>query len=352
MSPRRILAILKKDLRDAWRDGRIVVLLLMPIGVALIPTLGGTEEERPTTGSPSSSRPGGAVARELRASPAEREDRAHACRGRGAARALVADEDVDVAVRRRAGGPPRAESSSGPTRRRRGSDRRAGPGRAGARGGAGAGGTATVEVVARARSRTPVDIIGSEAFSTLFAILLFVDFVAMMVVPIQTAEELETGTFARPAAGRDRRPRSWPPRRSRVPLGAVGVGLTVVDHRARRARPRCCSSARRSHSSSASSASGCCWGCWSRTRTRSTPTPGSCSSRSIGLAVAVFFVDSGIVATDPRRAAVQPGGEAARRRRLRRSRRSTPGRLAWLVIAVWAVAGYALLARIASRREL
>jgi hypothetical protein len=41
VSARRILVILRKDLRDGWRDGRIVLLLSMPVLIALIPSLGG-----------------------------------------------------------------------------------------------------------------------------------------------------------------------------------------------------------------------------------------------------------------------------------------------------------------------
>ena len=67
MSLRRIFAILLKDLRDAGRDGRILVLLALPIGMAVFynATIG-DDDELPETKVAVVESGGGALARELR----------------------------------------------------------------------------------------------------------------------------------------------------------------------------------------------------------------------------------------------------------------------------------------------
>jgi hypothetical protein len=110
-------------------------------------------------------------------------------------------------------------------------------------------------------------------------IIVFVTFVAMIVVPIQTAEELETGTFGA------------------LRLAATGPEILAAK------------------------------------------------------AVAVFFVEAGIFGTI---LDLLPFSQAAK---LLGNGLSTPapfdtGPLAWIVIAAWALLGYAILARIASRREI
>ena len=109
MSPRRILAILVKDVREAWRDGRILVLLLLPIGVGVVSTLL-NEETLPTTRVAVVDQQDGAVTRELRrlAGTSAKLELTRA-RDAAAARRLVADEEVDLAVVVAPSGAPRAE---------------------------------------------------------------------------------------------------------------------------------------------------------------------------------------------------------------------------------------------------
>ena len=197
MSPRRVLAILVKDLRDAWRDGRILVLLLLPIGGGRLlrdRQRGDAADDDDRGRRPTRRR---RVARAPRPRGQEREDRAERAPDAEAARTLVAERGGRPGRRRRPGG-----------RSARGDPR----GRGRVADGRSRSSSSSPIALARAAgneppARPPVHVVagrGPEArrhhridpFDELFAILLFVIFVAMMVVPMQTADELETGTFA------------------------------------------------------------------------------------------------------------------------------------------------------------
>lgn len=223
MNPRRILAVLTKDLRDASRDGRIIVLLLLPIGVGVFTAMA-NDETLPTTRVAVVERGSGGVARELRGlaggslevEPTQVADAA-------SARTLVAAEEVDLAVIAR---PPTeilvAEDTS-PTAqsivglvpvalaRAAGHEPPTQP---------------PVRVIPAAEQK-PAAIVGP-SFSPLMSILLFVAFVAMMVVPIQTAEELETGTFGALRLAATSPEILAAKALSGYVYGAADVGLTVV----------------------------------------------------------------------------------------------------------------------------
>ena len=229
MSPRRILAILTKDLRDAWRDGRILVLLALPIGMAVFYTRDRRRGEAAETSvavvDPAGGRSRASCARRRQ----EREARARAAPDAAAARKLVADEEVDARRRRRARSPAaRARSPRRPGRFAGGAvDRRARARRPGA-GGRREPPARTAGRGRRAADQKPSTSSAAHARRLFVDPRLFVIFVAMMVVPMQTAEELETGTFGAlrlAATGR----RSSPPRRSRATSTAPRASrLTVV----------------------------------------------------------------------------------------------------------------------------
>ena len=100
VSLRRVLAILLKDLRDAGRDGRILVLLALPIGMALFYNATIDDpDELPT--AKVADRRAGRRRRRRRAAPqrrAQREVEVRQAADGPAARRLVADDKVAFAV--------------------------------------------------------------------------------------------------------------------------------------------------------------------------------------------------------------------------------------------------------------
>jgi ABC-type multidrug transport system permease subunit len=349
MSPRRVLAILVKDLRAAWRDGRIIVLLLLPIGVGVFSAIA-NDETLPTTKIAVVDQPDGGVSRGLRdlAGTSAKIELTRAPDAE-AARTRVAEQGVDLAVIVAPAGAPRGEilvaADASPTgqslvelapialARAAGNEPAARP---------------PVHVVP-ATDQKPADILGS-SFDELFAILLFVIFVAMMVVPMQTADELETGTFAalRLAA-------KGPEILAAKALagyiyGAVGVALTVVLTKLDIHDPPLFFGAAFALIVSLVGF-GLLLGLLIPNTSAINTYAGFLIAPLVLVAGAVFSFESGIPGAIldllPLSQAVklladgvspQPPFDA--------------GPFAWLVIAVWALAGYAILARIASRREL
>jgi len=349
MSPRRILAILTKDLRDAWRDGRIVVLLLLPIGVGVFTTIS-NEERLPMTSVAVVDRPDGRVSSELRAitgKTAKLELRRAA--DPAAARRLVADEKVDVAVVVAASGAPRAEILVGqnaspagrslvelvPIALARAAGREPPP-------------RPRVEAVA-ATDQTPAAIIG-EQFDELFSILLFVIFVALMVVPMQTAEELETGTFSALRLAATGREILAAKALVGYVYGAAGVGLTVVLTGLDVSEPLLFYGATAALIVTLVGF-GLLLGLLLPNTSAVNTYAGFLIWPLVFLAGAVFLFDSGIAEAV---LSVVPLSEAVKLLAdgVSPQQPFDAGPLAWLVVVVWAFAGYGLLARIATRREL
>jgi hypothetical protein len=354
MNLRRILAILGKDIKDAGRDGRILILLALPIAMAVFYNATIQDKNKlPTTKVAVVDSGHRGVARELRAAAdksAKLEVRE--TRDAGVARRLVAKGDVDLAVvaptdqsgRDRAGVLVARDAS--PTAQ------------------------AVVALVGDAMARVdgrpppaqtlirtipptdqkPYEIIEARPLAVLIAIVLFVAFVAMMVVPIQTAEELEKGTFsalrlaatgpeilaAKAAAG--------------FIYGIVGVGLTAQITGLDIHDPLLFFGA-----ALALIVSLVGFGLLLGLLLPNTNAINSYGAfflfPVIGLAAAVYFVDSGVFATV---LDLLPFSQAAKLLGDGLSA-ETPfdaGLVPWVVIAVWAAIGYAILARIASRREL
>ena len=353
MNVRRIVAILLKDLRDAGRDGRIVVLLALPIGMAVFynATIG-DEDKLPETEVAIVESGGGTLARELRAATGKSVMlQVRAAPGLGAARKLVAADDVQLAVVRREGaGTPRALVLVG---------RDASPttqsvvalvpdALARASGGTPAARTQVVAVAPSAQK--PYESLDPRALTVLIIIVMFVAFAAMMVVPMQTAEELETGTY-----GALRLAATGPEiLAAKAVAGLVyslaGVALTVVLTQLDIHDPLQFFSA-----TLALTVSLVGFGLLLGLLVPSSNTINTYGAfllfPLVGLAAAAFFVESGLFAT---LVELLPFSQAARL--LGDSVSSaTPfdaGAAAWAVIAAWAVAGYTALARIASRREL
>lgn len=353
MSPRRVLAMLRKDLRDAWRDGRIVLLLLMPIGIALIPSISGGGE-LPTAVVAIAGDREGAVARELsRVVAGSSAITVRPVGDAASARALVERDDVDLAIvvaRLSAASPPAADvlvSAAAPPSAQ--SVVALVPDALTRAAGRPQPAQTQVSVIGPADER-PIDVIDPEAFTLVMSILLLATFVAMMVVPIQTAEELETGTFGALRLAATGAEILAAKALAGYAYGAAGIGLVVA-----------------LTSPSLSDA----WLFWGAalalvvslvgfgllmgllvTNTNAINTYGGfLLVPLIGAAAAVFFVDSGIAAGI---LAVLPFSQAAK---LLADGVSAPppfaaGAAAWAVIGAWALVGYGLLARIARRREL
>ena len=211
--------------------------------------------------------------------------------------------------------------------------------------------------VAKLNGEAPAVPAGADAaaalgplFGGLFAVVLVVVFVGLMVVPIQTAEELETGTY-----GALRLAASEPEILSAKALvgyayAAVGAAITValtglpVDSLPQFA---------------AATAAlivtlvgfGLLLGLLVRNAGALNAYGGLLVFPVLGAAGAVFAVDSGIIHTV---LDLLPFSQSVRLLADGVSPRPVfdTGPFSWLVILAWALAGHALLARVATRREL
>jgi hypothetical protein len=352
MSPRRVLAILVKDLRDAWRDGRIVLLLVMPIGIALLPSISGDADALPTAKVAIVGAGDGAVARELRRATGKsvRIETVRAADA-AAARRLVAREGVELAVVVMPGRrSPRAEILVGEGATPAAQSVAALLPSALARAaGVPPGVQARVRVVP-AVDRKPIDGVGPRALSMVFAIILLATFVAMMIVPIQTAEELETGTFGALRLAATAREILAAKALAGYVYGSAGVGLTLLLTNTSVHDPLLFFGAAFALIVSLVGF-GLLLGLLAPNSNAINSYGAFLVMPLVGTSVAVFVVESGTFAWvfD-----VLPFSQAARLLADGLSVQ-TPfdaGPLAWLVIAAWAVLGYSALVRIASRREV
>jgi ABC-2 family transporter protein len=187
----RVLAILLKDARDALRDGRILVALLLPIGLAVFynattpaedelpaatvvvvdPDRTGlaTRLERAAADSVElklESAPDAAAAR--RAVDADDASLAVVATGQGRADVLL-PEDADAADQTVAALVPSAVGQAPAVR--------------------------VQQLPVDAAAQEPAELLDQRAIVVVSFVVMFVGFVALLVVPITIAEELETGTF-------------------------------------------------------------------------------------------------------------------------------------------------------------
>jgi len=355
MSLRRVFAILGKDLRDAFRDGRILVLLLLPIGMAVFynATIQ-DEDELPTTKVAVVESAGGEVARELRTATGKSvELDLQRVPSTAAARKLVADGEVALAVVVGAAG------GAGPARAQVLVARDASP-------------TAqsvvalVPDALTRAAGRTPTaqtqvsgvapadqkpyEILEPRSVTVLLVIVLLVAFVAMMVVPIQTAEELETGTFSALRLASTGPEVLAAKALAGFIYGLAGIGLTIVLTKLDVDDPLLFVGASLGLIASLVGF-GLLLGLLVPNSNAINTYGAFFLIPFVGLAGAVFFVESGVLMTI---LDVLPFSQAARLLGdgLSAQKPFDAGLVSWLVIAGWALLGYVILARITSRREL
>ncbi len=354
MNLRRILAILVKDLRDAGRDGRIIVLLALPIGMAIFynATIEDEDALPETKVAIVESGAGGALTRELRdATGKSVKLTVQRASSAPSARKLVADGDVDLAVvaREGAGRPSAAVLVSTDTSPTVQSVVALVPDALTRAAGRTPAAQTRVSNVAPADQK-PYEIVDQRALAILIVLILLLAFVAMMVVPMQTAEELETGTIsalrlaatgpeilaAKAVAG--------------FIYGLAGIAVTVVLTKLDVHDPLLFFGA--SFALLASLVSfGLLLGLLVPNSNAINTYGAFLLFPLVGLAAAVFFVDSGVLMTI---LDVLPFSQAARLLGDGLSS-ETPfdaGIGSWAVIAVWTVLGYALLTRITTRREI
>jgi ABC-2 type transport system permease protein len=355
MSGRRTLAILLKDLRDAMRDGRILVLLLLPIGMAIFYNATTSDDEEPPTARVAVVDPARTgVAEELRRSAARGVDvRLRSAPDEAAARRLIERDEVAVAVvaAGTAGGEQaRARvllaSDASPAAQSVAALVPDAASRA-----AGLRPTAAVQVQAVAvTDQEPYQVLGARTLSIVISILLLATFVAVMVVPMMTAEELEKGTFSALRLAATGPEILLAKAIAGIVFAAGGIALTVVITRLGVDDPALFFGAALALVVSLVGF-GLLLGLLVANANAINTYGGFLLIPVVGAAAAVFFVEGGVAG------AILDALPFTQATRLLSDGLSaqTPfdaGPLAWLVIAVWAVAGYALLARIVARREL
>jgi len=355
MNVQRILAILLKDLREAGRDGRIILLLLLPIGMAVFynETLS-DDDELPTAEVAVVDAQDLGLGGTLRAAAGKSvKVTVRPARDARSARTLVAAEDVDfavVVVPTRRQEPVRAQvlvaADAAPEAQAvialvpDALTRAAGRSPAS---------QTEVRSVAAA-DRKPVDSLQSRTVTVVMMVVLLVVFVAMMVVPIQMAEEIETGTLgalrlaatgleilaAKAVAG--------------LIYAFAGVGLIVVLTQLAVSDPLLFFGATLALTVSLVGF-GLMMGLQWPNSTAINTYAGFLTVPLLGLAAAALFVDSGVVGTI---LDLLPFTQATKLLANGLSPESPfdAGLAAWAVIVVWAVLGYVLLTRSASQREI
>lgn len=199
MSLRRVFTVLGKDLTDIFRDGRLYVLLLIPVGLAVFYNATAPErKERPSSEivvvDPGATGLRAALDRATRRS-VKLETRV--VRSAEEARRLVRADDEDMAVIAGPKGSSRATvllplDASATTQTVAGIV----PDAVAALAGRPPASQVRVENLPVDRAQqTPAEIIEPSVLLIAGSIVMLVGFVALLIVPIQTAEELETGTF-------------------------------------------------------------------------------------------------------------------------------------------------------------
>jgi ABC-2 type transport system permease protein len=354
----RIWAILAKDLRDAMRDGRVVIVLLLPIAIAIYfaATTDDTEERPRTTvvvvdpgelGVAAALRERTARAVEVRTKTAPDADRARELvdADEAAFAVVVAgrpagDEPARVEVLLPENATPTAQSVVGAV-----------PDAVTAA--TGREPPVTVQTRAlpvSAADQSPAELIDQRTLMIVISLVMLIAFVSLLVIPIQTAEEIETGTFGAlrlAATGTEilaakalngliygvggvvlvtvitgLEPTSWPAYVGAcllLLLSMVGFGLLL--------------------------------GLSSGNANQINTYGGFFLVPVIFLAVAVVIVDGGIFDTIltliPFSAATELMLDATTP-----ERPFDTGILSWLVLAVWTILGLLLVSRIATRREV
>ncbi len=356
MNPRRVLAILDKDARDALRDGRILVALLVPLAVALFSDLTAPDaDERPVARvavvEPARAGVAAALERVTRTSvELERVAAADA----GAARRAVGRDDADVGVvvgPVTAGAPPRVDVLLPP-----GADAAARtvaalvPAAVAAATGRPPVADVRPQLVPVAADAEPAAVLGPTAISLATAILLFVGFVGLLIAPITIAEELETGTFGALRLAATTGEVLAAKVLNGLLLGAAGLVLTLLITGERPDDPVLFFAAALALALSLIGF-GLVLGVLSRNANQINTFAGFLLVPVLGAGLAVLFVEggAGALVLD-----VLPFSQATRLLLDALAPEDVFGgaALSWLVVLAWTLLGFALLARLVGRREL
>jgi hypothetical protein len=357
MNWRRIYAILDKDIRDAFRDGRVGLLLLMPILFAVaFNAITPEEGELPSVSVAVVAPAGSDLAQQLRRTAsrtAELETRPAASAEQ--AKRLIEDDEADLAVvaQDAAGdGPARAQVLLPE--------------------GASTAAQSVVSIVAGAvaaaadrpppsqvqvvgyrvdpATQKPADVLEQRQVTIGILIAILAGMVALVVVPIQTAEEFETGTFGALRLAASGTEIFAAKVLAGVLYGALSLVITV---RLTDLEPHALLEFYAAGLGLIVSlvGFGVLLGLLSRNATAINTYGTILLFPVIGAAMAVLFVDSGPVKV---LLDVLPFSQAARLLfdAMSPARPFDAGLVAWAVIVAWAIAGFVLLARISTRREV
>jgi ABC-2 type transport system permease protein len=358
VSPRRVLAILVKDLVDAGRDGRIATLLILPVLLAVFyNATTEDEDELPETTIVvvDPGRTGLADTLRERASRSVQVTVRSAPDARAARRVVDADDAAFALV---AEGPARGEA---PARARILLPENASPtaqavvalvpDAVAAAADRPPGAQVAVERLPVAASdRRPVDLLDQRVILIVVCIVTLLGFVSLLVVPMQTAEEIGTGTY-----GALRLAATGPEILAAKALSGllyalVGTLAIVLITGVSPDSPLAFYGAAVALAISMVGF-GMLIGMVSGNPTQINTYGAFLVLPVIGLATAVLVVDSGLFATI---LDVLPFSQGARLLfdGISAEEPFGAGAVAWLVLVGWTVLGFAVLARVAGRREL
>ena len=357
MSARRIWAILLKDLREALRDGRILVLLLLPIGLAFFYNATAADpDERPETTIVVVDQQRSGLTGELRDATRRSVDVTFLTADDAAqARRIVDADDAAFAVIARAdggaGAPARADillpENATPTAlsvvalvddavasaagRRPASEVRVQP------------------LPVAASDRKPSDVIEQSTILVVVCIVMLLGFVALVVVPMQTAEEIGSGTFGALRLAATGTEILAAKALSGLLYAVVGTLLTIAITGVEAHDPL------RLYGGALALAIslvgfGLLLGFMSGNANQINTYGGFLVLPVIGLATAVLIVDSGALAV---LLDVLPFSQGARLLfdGVSPEEPFSTGIVAWLVLGAWSLAGLLVLTRVATRRE-
>jgi len=357
MNMRRVSAILTKDLREALRDGRILILLLLPIGMAIFYNATTPDEDELPKTTVVVVDPGRiGVADGLReAASRSVEVEMLSAPDAAAARRIVDADDAAFAVV-----APSPSGGDAPVRAEVLLPRNASPTAqsvvalvpdavAAAADRPPATDVRVQRLAVAASDRKPADLLEQRTILIVVCIVMLLSFVALLVVPMQTAEELGTGTF-----GALRLAATGPEILAAKALSGmlyavVGTVLTVVITGAAPDDPV------RFYGAALGLAVslvgfGLLLGLLSGNANQINTYGGFLILPIVGLAVAVLIVESGVLSVVMD---VLPFTQGTRLLfdSVSAERPFDTGALAWLVLAGWSALGFAVLARAATRRE-
>ena len=356
MSLRRIFAILGKDLREAMRDGRIMIVLLLPIALAIFYNSTTPEDnERPQTAVVVVDPDGLGVADSLRTA-AERSveiDMLSARDAQEARRIVDADDAAFAVIAPGADGdvPVRAEillpENATPTAQ---SVVALVPDAVTAAAGREPVTDVQVQPLPVAASdRRPADLLEQRTILVVVCVMMLLSFVALLVVPMQTAEEIGSGTF-----GALRLAATGPEILAAKALSgllyaAAGTVLTMFITGALPAEPVAFYAAALGLAISLIGF-GLMLGLLSGNANQINTYGGFLILPIVGLATAVLIVESGVFAIV---LDILPFSQGTRLLfdAVSEEQPFDAGPTAWLVLGAWTVIGFAILARVAARRE-